>query len=390
MESLDKISSVDKILDLLSTVGYVDATGSDAPPSQKIAAGLSWIIAALNPNSNIICRHDENNTHYIEESLKLIECPHPLQQTHIQNCDADALFPVIQWFASRLKSTQEQCVLRDEETIEEEDEVKTTLINKLDELNQRKTNVVEQLDELRARINKEGVDSAVQKFYPFIMSMKNLERKENSFLFNRDSKHSELQAEISELERKIANDYDSKSLTDELHHSFRESLERVDLMKKEHAARLRDVVAVRRQIDDLPCQSEIVQYEHRLSELYAQIQGKHRQTRKYYSTYNALLEIKELMLKETSLLNSIISQFQEAFNSADGRIKIVHSMEGIVKGSQQKLEKVQLGFQEEERICNDLKDRYAAAIGEQKRCYSLMKAFQEKCSKEKLRGQSSR
>lgn len=136
MESLDKISSVDKILDLLSTVGYVDATDSDAPPSQKIAAGLSWIIAGLNPNSNIMyvisflsinqsirvsifftsrflyssCRHDENNTHYIEESLKLIECPHPLQQTHIQNCDADALFPVIQWFASRLKSTQEQCV----------------------------------------------------------------------------------------------------------------------------------------------------------------------------------------------------------------------------------------------------------------------------------------
>lgn len=28
-------------------------------------------------------------------------------------------------------------------------------------------------------------------------------------------------------------------------------------------------------------------------------------------------------------------QFQEAFSSADGRIKLVHSMEGIVRGSQQ-------------------------------------------------------
>ena len=36
-------------------------------------------------------------------------------------------------------------------------------------------------------------------------------------------------------------------------------------------------------------------------------QEKHRQTCKYYTTYNALLEIKELMLKETSLLNSISS-----------------------------------------------------------------------------------
>jgi len=41
---------------------------------------------------------------------------------------------------------------------------------------------------------------------------------------------------------------------------------------------------------------------------FAYVQGKHQQTHKYYATYNALLEIKELMLKETSLLNSIISQ----------------------------------------------------------------------------------
>ncbi|KAL9313326.1 hypothetical protein ACSQ67_018778 [Phaseolus vulgaris] len=72
----------------------------------------------------------------------------------------------------------------------------------------------------------------------------------------------------------------------------------------------------------------------------------------------------------------MLSQFQEAFSSTDGRIKLVHSMEGIVKGSQQKLERVRVGLQEEERIRNDLKGRYAAAIGEQKRCYSLSKAFQ--------------
>lgn len=47
---------------------------------------------------------------------------------------------------------------------------------------------------------------------------------------------------------------------------------------------------------------------YRMPLVFDTVQGKHRQTRKYYSTYNALLEIKELMLKETSLLNSIISQ----------------------------------------------------------------------------------
>lgn len=55
-------------------------------------------------------------------------------------------------------------------------------------------------------------------------------------------------------------------------------------------------------------QPRLCRYDHRFSELNAQIQGKLRQTRKYYATYNALLEIKEVMLKEASLLNSISSQ----------------------------------------------------------------------------------
>ncbi|RDX86272.1 Coiled-coil domain-containing protein 93, partial [Mucuna pruriens] len=369
--------SVEQILDLLYAAGYVDATNSDALPSQKIA-GFS---SALNP-PNSPCR-DDDNVRGIDESLRLVGCPHPLRQSHVQDLDTEALFPVIQWLASHLPQNREHRVnevCHAENTIEM-DERRTsieTLSGNLDELNQRKMNVVKQLYILQERINKEGADSAVQKLVSLMMSLKDLEKRENYFQSNRDSKYSELQADISELERKIANDSDNKNLSDELHHSFSELIEKVNLIKKQLAARLRDIVALRRQIDDLPCQSELIQYECRLSELNAQIQGKHRQTRKYYATYNALLEIKELMLKETSLLNSIISQFQEAFSSSEGRIKLLNSMEGIVKGSQQvaKLERVRIGLKEEEKTRNDLKDRYAAAIGEQKRCYSLMKAFQ--------------
>ncbi|XP_027356232.1 coiled-coil domain-containing protein 93 isoform X2 [Abrus precatorius] len=369
--------TIEQILDLLYAAGYVDAVNSDASPSQKIAGGLSWCIAAV---------INDDNTRCIEESLRLVGCPFSLRSSHVQDLDAEVLFPVIQWLTSHLPSNQEHRVdevCHVENTIEVdgcETSIKT-LSGNLDELNLRKMNVVKQLDNLRERINKEGANSAVQKLVSLMTSLKS----------NRDSKHLELQAEIGELERKIANDCENENLSDELHHSFSELIEKVNLMKKQLAARLRDIMAVRREIDDLPCQSEFIQYECRLSELYAQIQGKHRQTRKYYATYNALLEIKELMLKETSLLNSIISQFQQAFSSTDGRIKLVHSMEGIVKGSQQKLERVQLGLQEEERIRDDLKDRYATANGEQRRCYSLLKAFQAEFAKnERFRSQNSK
>ncbi|KAH1244844.1 Coiled-coil domain-containing protein 93 [Glycine max] len=223
-------SSVEQILNLLYAAGYVDATNPDAPPSQKIAAGLSWCIAAIT-----------------------------------------------QWLASHIRQNQEHCVneVHHAENTIEVDECRTSiqaLSGNLDELNQRKMNVVKQLYILQERINKEGADSAVQKLLSLLTSLKNLEKQEKYFQSNRDAKHSELQDDISELERKITNDSDNENLPDELHHSFGELVEKVNLMKKQLAARLRDIVVLRRQIDDLPCQSEVIQYERRLSELYAQIQ----------------------------------------------------------------------------------------------------------------------
>ncbi|KAG4392079.1 hypothetical protein GLYMA_04G070700v4 [Glycine max] len=127
-------------------------------------------------------------------------------------------------------------------------------------LNQQKMNVVKQLYILQERINKEGADSAAQKLVSLLTSLKDLKKQENYFQSNRDTKHSELQDDISELERKITNDCDTENLPDELYHSFSELIEKVNLMKKELAAKLREIVVLRRQIDDLPCQSEVIQY----------------------------------------------------------------------------------------------------------------------------------
>ncbi|KAK0572548.1 hypothetical protein LWI29_033328 [Acer saccharum] len=197
---------------------------------------------------------------------------------------------------------------------------------------------------------------------------------------------SKLEAEIFQLEEKLATDDDSENLSDDLS----EELQKLDSAKRELAAKLREILSVKRKLGDLPSHSELIQYERRFSELYVQIQEKHQQTQKFYATYNALLEIKELMLKETSLLNSISSQFQDAITSTAGRMKLIDSMEKIVKGSQQKLEKVQLGLREEQKACDALKERYTTSIAEQRRCHSLLIAFQEECAKnERLRCRGS-
>lgn len=267
-----------------------------------------------------------------------------------------------------------------------------TLTANLDNLNQRKADVLNNLEQLRERINKEGdaTYTGVQKLVPLLKSLKDLESQESVLQSDYDVKRTELEAEVCNLEEKIAAGMDSEGLCKDLDCLLSESLEKLNATKKELAARLRAVMSVKRKLGEVPTQSELIQYERGFSDVNDHIQEKHRQTRKYYATYNTLLEIKELMLKETSLLNSISSQFQDAITTTNGCTKLIASMEGIVKGSQQKLQKVELGLQEEQKVSDALKKRYAAAIAEQRRCYSLLKAFQEECAKnERLRGQTS-
>lgn len=283
---------------------------------------------------------------------------------------------------------EDHAFLQLEEELKTVESSVTTLISNVEELNQRKALSLNEMQHLQQRISREGADALVQRLLLLSQSLKDLERQESVLKLDSNEIFSKLQAEVNELENMIScgNDDDS----DGSNHSLYNVLERLNLGKRELAVKLREIVLLKRQLDDVPAQAELIQYEHRFSELYAHIQEKLRKTRKLYATFNALLEIKDLMLKETSLLNSISSQFQAAITSTAGRTKLIDSMEGIMKGTQQKLEKVALAMQAEQQNCDAVKKRYAAAIAEQRSCYSLLKDLQEECAKnERLRSQSS-
>ncbi|WCJ29768.1 hypothetical protein M5689_011382 [Euphorbia peplus] len=239
-------------------------------------------------------------------------------------------------------------------------------------------NLLQKIQELRDRIQKqEGTDAAVQKFLPLLQSLKAVERNESVWRSNYEA----LESNVNQLEDKLAEARDDQTLSEDLNDALAAATDDLDSTKKDFAGRLRVIVSVKKRIDDVPTPSELIQYERRFSELNTHIQEKHRQTRKYYATYNALQEMKELMLKETSLLNSISSQFQNAIASTDGHMKLIDSMDAIIKGSKQKLQKVQIALEDEQKGCDALKKRYAAAMADQRRCYSLLKAFQEECAR---------
>ncbi|XP_073301652.1 uncharacterized protein [Primulina huaijiensis] len=229
--------------------------------------------------------------------------------------------------------------------------------------------------------------SMYSRLVSLLESLEGLERQESDFQSQWDLELSRLQVEVEELDKILRSPADYE-FGDAIDSSFQDCNEKLGLRKKELAAKLRSVVQLKRELDEMLTQDELIQYEIRSSELDNQIQKKHRQTCKHYDTYNALMEIKDLMLKEISLLNSISLQFQDAISSVDGRGKLIHSLEGILKGTQQKLEKVELTLQSEEKICDSIKEKCTTAISEQRQNSSLLKLLQEEHARnERLRAQ---
>ncbi|KAL8521941.1 hypothetical protein ACS0TY_012193 [Phlomoides rotata] len=253
--------------------------------------------------------------------------------------------------------------------------------------NRREADVLDEVRILRERIDKECTNSVGWTVVSLLESLKVLEKQEFDIQSQHNSDCSRLQQEIEELDKMLHSGSGYED-SDTFHRSLQDSNERLESAKKELAAKLRSIMSVKWQLDEVPVQAELMQYKLRFSELNTQIQKKHRQTRKHYDTYNALLEIRELMLKETSLLNSINLQFQNAITNPDGRIKLINSLEGILNGTQQKLEKVQLALDSEQKFSDAVKKKYTAAVSEQRQSSSLLKLFQEECTRnERLRSQ---
>nr|XP_029118937.1 coiled-coil domain-containing protein 93 isoform X5 [Elaeis guineensis] len=173
------------------------------------------------------------------------------------------------------------------------------------ELEQKKTSLLIELQKLRHQIDEINSSNAVRDLLRSLESLKALEWKESALQPPCEQTHSDAQSEMLNLEKDISVVNGRQHDLINLDQSLIKSSNKLRLAKSELAAKLRAILLLKRQIDDVPVQTELIQYERRFSELYVQIQEKHRQTCKHYATYNTLLEIKELMLKETSLLNSI-------------------------------------------------------------------------------------
>ena len=123
----------------------------------------------------------------------------------------------------------------------------------------------------------------------------------------------------------------------------------------------REIAQLHRQVDDIPTSAELMQYERRFRELYSQVAAKLEETKKFYALYNTLEEKKGFLAKEVSLLNSIHENYTKA--AAGNKDRIVESVEGILKGVQQSLAKVEQRLKEALNARDGMNVSEAVAVG---------------------------
>ncbi|XP_042001883.1 coiled-coil domain-containing protein 93-like isoform X2 [Salvia splendens] len=119
--------------------------------------------------------------------------------------------------------------------------------------------VMEEVRILREKINKECPNSIGWRLVSLLGCMKELEKLELDFQSQCSSDCTRLQKEVDELD-KMLNSGANYEDSDAFHHSFQDSSERLESVKKELATKLRAIVSLKQQLDEVPSQAELIQY----------------------------------------------------------------------------------------------------------------------------------
>uniref|UniRef100_A0A1B0BTS4 Coiled-coil domain-containing protein 93 n=1 Tax=Glossina palpalis gambiensis TaxID=67801 RepID=A0A1B0BTS4_9MUSC len=202
-----------------------------------------------------------------------------------------------------------------------------------------------------------------------------LKKEESEFKEHCRKDLAELQQQIEELEAFTCQSPEEREAA-----IFAEK-ERIRTLKLQLAKRNRGIVAIQRQLDNIPDRTELAQYQRRFHELYNEMSVKHLETKQYYTFYNTLNDKKRYMEKELSLLNSICEAYNEGMMSSHGREEFIKQFETIVHGVKQTETKVRAKYNEEKRRRDMLTEELQGLIELQRQYATAVKQLTRECQR---------
>ena len=193
----------------------------------------------------------------------------------------------------------------------------------------------------------------------------------------------QMQAELEGLQQaRSAEDEDEENAKlVEIERLHAAEVSKADQMKRLVGQKGREIALLSRQVDDVPTSAELMQYERRFRELYAQVASRLEETKRYFALFNTLEEKKGYLSKEVSLLNSIHENFAKAAASGASKDKIAESVDNLNKSVQQSLSRVEQRLHDEQTARDTTQTKYDKLVEAQRKYFQLVKLYQQECQK---------
>ncbi|XP_014261634.1 coiled-coil domain-containing protein 93 [Cimex lectularius] len=242
-----------------------------------------------------------------------------------------------------------------------------TANNKLKVLKE-KTNFREQTDNQLTEEEKR----IVKELEIRILLNNSLLEQENQFKEYCKSDRQRLQELIRGIEEDNSVDNETGASLSQLNRQVAEA--RISLAKIS-----RSEAGLHRLIDEVPSRAELTQYQGRFLELYNQVSAKHRETKQFYTLYNAMRDEHEYLTKELSLLKSIANGFVSSVNSIHVKEEFIKQFEAIVDGVKHNKLKVEQKRNEERDMRDKLRLHLSGLVDQHRLYVSLLKQFTLEC-----------
>ena len=152
-----------------------------------------------------------------------------------------------------------------------------------------------------------------------------------------------------------------------------EALEkRLEKLRKKLANVSNQVHLMERQVDAVPSQAELAQYQKRFVELENQVSAEYCETQQFVTMYNTLQDQLMFLEKEVKLLNSILDCIPDAkLSSTSAKHQFITQLKQIQSGVRQSKNKVEQNFKDCQRS-HDQSNQDLTELLELQQLYSVL------------------
>ena len=258
------------------------------------------------------------------------------------------------------KETYESEINRLNQQIQEQNELLAKSSKKLkivEEAREKQNFQFDEASELQKNLNlviqkitknleeNEARDKNIEELKSKVQDLDKLRGEKPELLKKVKAAHSELKAQIKEVENKLnsVSSGEGRATLQVIDTNYDEEYKELLAKKEKVAARNKEIMIMRRKMDQNPSTSELKQYIDRFVELYDQVNRRNEEYKMYLDLHNTFNDTKELLDNELIHMLDASSEYKKLKSSNDKK-KFKELVMNIVKELKSDSEKAELNI----------------------------------------------